>query len=58
MANWDTNGDGELNMGEVATVTKLDDTFVKTGISSFDEFRFSRLREDETQMAASFRNEL
>lgn len=40
VAHWDTNGDGELSMGEAAAVRNISDTFVETSITSFDEFRF------------------
>ncbi len=40
VANWDTNGDGELNMDEAAAVTSLGSVFTENGITSFDEFRF------------------
>ncbi|MBR2238331.1 MAG: leucine-rich repeat protein [Prevotella sp.] len=40
VAHWDTNGDGELSMGEAAAVRNISDAFVETSITSFDEFRF------------------
>ena len=41
VANWDFNGDGELNEGEAAIVTDLGQVFKgNTNITSFDELRY------------------
>ena len=41
VANWDTDGDGELNQTEAAAVTSLDGVFMfDDGITSFDELLF------------------
>ena len=41
VANWDTNGDGELSYAEAATVTDLGQVFYyKTAITSFNEFQY------------------
>ena len=41
VANWDTNGDGELSYAEAAAVTELGEVFKnKYNITSFDELQF------------------
>ena len=41
VANWDANGDGELNQAEAAAVTSLDGVFMFDGdITSFNELQF------------------
>jgi hypothetical protein len=41
VANWDTNGDGELSRAEAAAVTELSDAFTNNKeITSFDELRY------------------
>ena len=41
VANWDTNGDGELSYAEVAAVTSLGNVFKnKTNIHSFNELQY------------------
>ena len=41
VANWDTNGDGELSMSEAAAVTSLGVMFKNNySINSFDEFQY------------------
>ena len=41
VANWDTNGDGELSTTEASAVTNLGNVFKnKTSITSFDELRY------------------
>jgi len=41
VANWDTNGDGELSEAEAASVTYLGEVFQSnTEITSFDEFKY------------------
>ena len=41
VANWDTDGDGELNTTEAAAVTSLDGAFMfDDGITSFNELQF------------------
>lgn len=41
VANWDTNGDGELSYTEAAAVTNLGTVFLrKGGITSFNELRY------------------
>lgn len=41
VANWDTNGDGELSMSEAAAVTDLGSVFkYKSDISSFNELQY------------------
>ena len=41
VANWDTNGDGELSKAEAAIVTTLDSVFTgNTDIVSFREFQY------------------
>ena len=41
VANWDTDGDGELNTTEAAAVTNLDGMFMfDDGITSFNELQF------------------
>ena len=41
VANWDTNGDGELSYAEAAAVTDLGEVFQRQyAIISFDEFQF------------------
>ncbi len=41
VANWDTNGDGELSYGEAAAVTNLGNAFRgNNGITSFDELQY------------------
>ena len=41
VANWDTNGDGELSMAEAAAVTELGDVFKgNEEITSFDELQY------------------
>ena len=49
VANWDTNGDGELSMAEAAAVTDLGTAFrLNSTITSFDELQyFTRLRSIE-----------
>lgn len=38
--NWDSDGDGELDMDEAAAVTDLDHKFEHSNISSFDELQY------------------
>ena len=40
VANWDTNGDGELSYGEAAAVTSIGTTFKKMAITSFEELQY------------------
>ena len=40
MANWDTNGDGELSKAEAAAVTKLGEVFYGKAITSFNELQY------------------
>ena len=40
VANWDTNGDGELSTSEAAAVDDGIGTFAGTDITSFDEFQY------------------
>ena len=40
VANWDTNGDGELSYAEAAAVTDLGLVFECTSITSFDELQY------------------
>ncbi len=42
VANWDTNGDGELSYDEAAAVTTIELTslFIQTEITSFDELQY------------------
>lgn len=40
VANWDTNGDGELSYDEAAAVTEIGTTFQGMEITSFDEFEY------------------
>ena len=41
VANWDTNGDGELSYGEAAAVTDLGNAFqINRDITSFDELQY------------------
>ena len=41
VANWDTNGDGELSYAEAAAVTRLGQVFqLNTEITSFDELQY------------------
>ena len=40
VANWDTNGDGELSYAEAEAVTELDDVFMEEYITSFDELQY------------------
>ncbi len=41
VANWDTNGDGELSYDEAAAVTDLGQVFMEnTGITSFEELQY------------------
>ncbi len=41
VANWDTNGDGELNYDEAAAVTDLGNAFINNSeITSFDELQY------------------
>ena len=41
VANWDTNGDGELSIAEAAAVTDLGEAFREnTAITSFDELQY------------------
>lgn len=40
VANWDTNGDGELSMDEAAVVSSLGDVFRNKDITSFDELQY------------------
>ena len=40
VANWDTDGDGELSEDEAAAVTSLGTVFRKSQISSFDELQY------------------
>lgn len=41
VANWDTNGDGELSYGEAAAVTSLEEKLSINGdLTSFDEFQY------------------
>ena len=40
VANWDTNGDGELSYAEAAAVTYLGQVFRSTAIASFDELQY------------------
>lgn len=37
---WDTNGDGELNMAEAAAITDLGNTFFNKNIRSFNELQY------------------
>ena len=39
VANWDTNGDGELSYAEAAAVTDIGEVFEKQDITSFDELQ-------------------
>ena len=38
--NWDTNGDGELDLAEAAAVTDIGTTFQSKSITSFDELQY------------------
>ena len=40
VANWDTNGDGELSYDEAAAVTELGEVFRESKITSFNELRY------------------
>ena len=40
VANWDTNGDGELSKAEAAAVTKLGEVFYGKAITSFNELQY------------------
>ena len=40
VANWDTDGDGELSVAEAAAVTSLGEVFMGANITSFDEFKY------------------
>lgn len=41
VTNWDTNGDGEIHMSEVASVTDISQTFRKSNaIKTFEELRY------------------
>ena len=40
VANWDTNGDGELDMSEAASVTDLGSVFYGSDITSFNELQY------------------
>ena len=40
IANWDTDGDGELSEDEAAAVTSLDRLFRKSKIQTFDELKY------------------
>ena len=40
VANWDTNGDGELSETEAAAVTDLGEEFRESAITSFDELQY------------------
>ena len=40
LANWDTNGDGELSYAEAAAVTDLGEVFRATDITSFNELQY------------------
>lgn len=40
IANWDTNGDGELSEEEAAVVNSLDGVFGNTPITTFDELKY------------------
>ena len=40
VANWDTDGDGELNTPEAAAVTNLGTYFKSTAITAFDELEY------------------
>ncbi len=41
VANWDTDGDGELSMNEAAAVTDLGSVFIrKASLTSFDELQY------------------
>ena len=40
VANWDTNGDGELSYDEAAAVTELGGVFSHNNITTFDELRY------------------
>jgi hypothetical protein len=40
VANWDTNGDGDISEAEAAAVTDLGEVFYNTEITSFDEFKY------------------
>lgn len=40
VANWDTNGNGELSEGEAAAITTIGSKFQSTDIASFDELKF------------------
>lgn len=40
VANWDTNGDGELSFDEAAEVTDIGYAFAHSDITSFDELKF------------------
>jgi hypothetical protein len=40
VANWDTDGDGELSMEEAAAVTDIGTIFKETAIKSFDELQY------------------
>ena len=58
VANWDTDGDGELNQAEAAAVTSLDGVFMfDDGITSFDELQFftglTSIGEDEFNSCTS-----
>ena len=58
VANWDTDGDGELNQAEAAAVTSLDGVFMFDGdITSFNELQFftslTSIGEDEFNSCTS-----
>lgn len=40
LANWDSDGDGELSFEEAAAVTSIDNNFTDSKITSFNEFKF------------------
>ena len=40
VANWDTNGDGELSKPEAAAVTSLGQVFIEKTITSFNELQY------------------
>ena len=40
VANWDTNGDGELSYAEAAAVTSIDHVFSSSNITFFNEFMY------------------
>ena len=56
IANWDTDGDGEISYEEAANVSDMGNLFVGQNISSFKEFQYFTGLTTSTQVEEAFLN--